>query len=284
MEVAMQSHSKITNLKRAAIAGLLFTAVGCGTDVISYNREFRNQGVAQYNNNDYPDAASSFSNALRQEPGDYTSRYFLGVCEDHMGKLQQAIQQYRTTLEVMSQSMEGKGDLVFRARVVNAYAGAISRESDRTGDLTALERQPPSAETCFILAKVYRFTGDADSAISRFQQAQQLDPKNTDVAKEYGLYLEQLGQTQRAEAQLRRAYTLNSQDDEVNAALRRLGIIPGPSLKGDKGLEQPAIPLGPLPEVDISTSMKQSAQQPGAAPNQPAPGAIGSTGSGAPHD
>src|ERR1700722_16349833 len=97
MEVAMQSHSKITNLKRAAIAGLLFTAVGCGTDVISYNREFRNQGVAQYNNNDYPDAASSFSNALRQEPGDYTSRYFLGVCEDHMGKLQQAIEQYRTT-------------------------------------------------------------------------------------------------------------------------------------------------------------------------------------------
>src|ERR1700734_3853192 len=102
MEVAMQSHLTISCLKRAAATALLVTVVGCGTEVISYNREFRNQGVQQYNNNDYPDAASSFSNALRQEPGDYTSRYFLGVCEDHMGKLQQAIEQYRTTLEVMS--------------------------------------------------------------------------------------------------------------------------------------------------------------------------------------
>jgi tetratricopeptide (TPR) repeat protein len=285
MEVAMQSHSTITYLKRAAATALLFGIVGCGTEIISYNREFRTHGIDQYNNNDYPNAASSFANALRQEPGDYISRYFLGVCEDHMGKLQQAIQEYRTTLDMMSNSMEGKGDVKFRARVVNAYADAIGRESDRTGDLAFLEHQPPSAETCFILAKIYRQAGDADNAISRFQQAQQLDPKSADVAKEYALYLEQLGQTQRAEAQLRRAYSLNSNDDEINAALRRFGIIPGPSLKGEAGLEQPVIPLGPLPEVDISTSSKQPSQQPNAAPGANTPtGAIGSTGSGAPHD
>lgn len=281
----MQSHLIISCLKRAAVAALLVTVVGCGTEVISYNREFRQRGIDQYNNNDYPNAASSFANALRQEPGDYTSRYFQGLCEEHMGKLQQAIEQYRTTLEVMNSSMEGKGDSKFRSRVVNSYAEAIGREPDRTGDLGALENRPPSVETCFILAKIYRQNGDADSAISRFQQAQQLDPRNSDVAKEYGLYLEQLGQTQRAEAQLRRAYTLNSNDDEVNAALRRLGIIPGPSLKGDDGLEKPMLPLGPLPEVDLSTSSKQPSQQPGATPNPSEPtGAIGSTGSGAPHD
>ena len=277
----MQSSLLISCLKRAAATAVLVGVVGCGTEVISYNREFRQRGIDQYNKSQYPDAASLFANALRQEPGDYTSRYFLGVCEEHMGKLQQAIEQYRTTLEVMNKSLEGKGDYKFRSRVVNSYAGAIGREGDRSADLTYLEGQPPSVETCFILAKVYRQAGDADSAISRFQQAQQLDPKNPDVAKEYGLYLEQLGQTQRAEAQLRRAYTLNSSDDEVNAGLRRLGIIPGPSLKGDEGLEKPMLPLGPLPEVDLSTSAKQPSQQTGTAPNQ---GAIGSTGSPAPHD
>jgi Flp pilus assembly protein TadD len=255
---------------------------GCNTDIISYNREFRNQGMQQYGKAAYADAASSFSNALRHEPGDYVSRFYLGASEEQMGKLQQAIHQYRTTLDVMNVSLEGKGDAKFRAKVINTLASSISREADRSGDLAEIEKAPRSAENSFLLAKIYRQTGDADSAITRFEQAQQLDPKNPDIASEYGLYLEQLGQTQHADHQLRRAYTLNSNDEQVQAALRRLGIVPGPSIKGEDGLEKPFIPLGPLPEMDLSNSNKSPAQPQQVSPTPPgqtAPGPVGTTGS-----
>lgn len=273
----MNSTLFFTRFAATRVAALVLVGAGlfgCNSDVISYNRQFREQGMQQYGKAAYADAASSFANAVRQEPGDYTSRFYLGVCEEQMGKLQQAIQQYRTTLEVMTRSLEGKGDLPFRGKVVNQLASAIARQPDRSGDLAALERAPRSAENSFILAKVYRQTGDADNALSRFEQAQQIDPRNAEIAKEYGLYLEQLGQTQRADGQLRRAYALNSRDEQVAAALRRLGIVPGPSLKGEDGLEKPVIPLGPLPEVDLSTSSKQPSQ----APQQNRP-AVGTTGS-----
>ena len=250
---------------RAAAVGVVAVALaGCGTQVISYDQQFRNQGITQFQQAAYADAASSFENAVRDEPGDYTSRYYLGQCYEKLGKLQAAIEQYRTCLNVMDHSLEGKGDREVRQKVVSAYASAISREPEKSGDLAALERQTRTAENAFILAQIYRQTGDADMAITRFEQAQQIDPADPQIAKEYGLYLEQLRQNDKAQNQLRRAYTLNSRDEEVAAALRRLGVVPGPSLKGEAGLEKPIIPLGPLPEVDLSTSSKsgQSAPQP----------------------
>ena len=261
----------------AGVAVLLAALAGCGTEVISYNRQFREQGMSQFGQSAFADAASSFQNALRQEPGDYVSRYYLGQCEEKMSKIQQAIEEYRTTLNVMDHSLEGKTDSAFRSKVVDALAAAIGREPEKSGDLAAIERQPRTAENAFLLAKIYRQSGDADSAISCFEQAQQIDPQNPEIAKEYGLYLEQLGQTPRADAQLRRAYSLNSKDEEVAAALRRLGIVPGPSLKGEAGLDKPPLPLGPLPEVDLSTSSKRSQEG-----QSVAPGTVGSASS--PHD
>lgn len=263
-------------LRRFSIAGPV-TAVllaaglaGCGTEIISYNRQFREQGMSQYTQADYPAAAGSFENAIRQEPGDYTSHYYLGQCCEKMNKPQQAIQQYRTTLTVMEHSLEGKTDSEFRSKVIVALARVVAGQSDRSGDLAALEAQPRTAENALLLAEIYRQTGDADNAMTRFEQAQQIDPQNPQIAKEYGLYLEQLGQTARADRQLRRAYTLNDKDEEVAAALRRMGIVPGPSLKSEDALAKPALPLGPLPEVDLSTSSKTPA---------PAPNTNGAVGS-----
>ena len=44
--------------------------------------------------------------ALREEPGDYMSRYFLANCYEFLNRPQEAIEEYRTTLIVMSNSME----------------------------------------------------------------------------------------------------------------------------------------------------------------------------------
>ncbi|MBV8782448.1 MAG: hypothetical protein JO353_13715, partial [Phycisphaerae bacterium] len=67
------------------------------------------------------------------------------------------------------------------------------------------------------------------------------------------------------------AYALNSTDNQVNAALRRIGIIPGPSIMDQDALAKPLLPRGPLPEVDLGkvftgsngeTATPAAAQQP----------------------
>lgn len=264
-------------LRASVLLVLAVAMAGCGTDIISYNREFRTQAITQYNNQDYLNAAQSFKAALRHEPGDYTSRYYLGECYVRLGHPQQAIQEFRTTLTVMNNSLEGKGDLVTRRKVLASLASTIAKEPDKTGDLALIERQQPrTPENAVLLARIYRESGDADLALVRYQEAQQLDPKDPLIAKEYGLYLEQLGQTRKADAQLRHAYAMNTRDEEVAAALRRLGVVPGPSLKTEEGLEKPFVPLGPLPELDLTTSQKQS---PAATTPPPGPGPVGSSSS-----
>jgi Flp pilus assembly protein TadD len=282
MEVAVNPRTSFGRLSfaRVTVLALLLAGLGgCGTDIISYNREFRTQAITLYNNQDYINAASAFKQAIREEPGDYTSRYYLGVCYEVMHHTEQAIQEYRTALQVMDGSFEGKGDIAMRQKVAAGLANAIACESDRSGDLAMIERGPKTVENKLMVARIYRKTGDADSALVRYEEAQQLDPMDQIVAKEYGLYLEQLGQMQKADPQLRRAYALNSRDEEVAAALRRLGVVPGPSLKGEDGLERPFVPLGPLPEMDLSSKQERPASPAGPL----TPGPVGSN-SNSPQD
>jgi Tfp pilus assembly protein PilF len=268
MEVAVKlaSFQRRLSFARIGVIVLLGAAlVGCGTDVISYNREFRQTAFAQYDKKDYLNAAQTFKAALREEPGDYMSRYFLATCYEFMNRPQEAIEEYRTTLITMSNSMEGKGDLVTRRKVCAAFASAIAKESDKSADLAMIERQQPrTQENVLMLARIYRQSGDADMALMRYDEVQKLNPNDAIVAKEYGLYLEQLGQTRKADIQLRLAYGLNTSDEEIAAALRRLGVVPGPSLKNEEALEKPVVPLGPLPEVEFTS--KQPAATPSVFP------------------
>jgi tetratricopeptide (TPR) repeat protein len=103
-----------------------------------------------------------------------------------------------------------------------------------------------------LLGKIYQDRGDADSALDAYNRGVLVDPKDFTLAKEYGLYLEQAGQKQKAAYTLRKAYTLNQNDEQVNSALARLNVVPGPGLKDEAQLVRPPVPEGPLPEVDLS--------------------------------
>ena len=248
-------------------------AGGCG-DIVTNGRATREEGIERYEHADYVRAASILQSAVRQEPGDYTSHYYLGSTYEHLNQPQHAIEEYRTTIRVMDNSLEGQTDREFRLKVIDGLARAISNEPYKQTDINYMERQPKSAENLFILAKIYRYSQDPDLAIQRYTEAALEDPKDFAIAKEFGLYLDELGQSKRADAQLRHAYALNTKDEQVAAALRRLGVVPGPSLKDENDLEKPVIPVGPLPEIELGGAAPNSARQ------QPAQGgSVGSTSS-----
>jgi Tfp pilus assembly protein PilF len=135
---------------------------------------------------------------------------------------------------------------------MDSLAALIGREDKHDAETNVIEqqaKQTQSANNYFLLAKIYRNRGDADSAVDAYNRAMIKNAKDFAIVKEYGLYMAQLGQRQRAEVPLRKAYALKPTDDEVNAALRNIGVVPGPALKDEKALASPAMPKGPIPPV-----------------------------------
>lgn len=240
----------------AGLAGSAGLTGGCG-EVITHAGASRQTGVKLYNEKQYPEAAGSFSNAIKQRPQDYESHYYLGRTYESMKNYHQAVGAYRTALSVMSNSLRGSEDVAFRQKVVDGLASAIASGNDPTLEQAAFVRTdgPKSAEDHFVVAKARRIGGDVDSALAAYAKAAGLDPRSFAVAKEHGLYLIQLNQRTRGADELRRAYALNyrarrPEDEQVNGGLRAAGVIPGPSLAEGKDLFQPIIPTGPLPPFD----------------------------------
>jgi cytochrome c-type biogenesis protein CcmH/NrfG len=255
MEVAVKVPVNVRHLVRFASLALSLTLVaalvGC-SDTLTYSKDSDRRGQELYAQQSWAEAAGAYRNSTRQNPRDFKAYYMLGNCYTQMGQWQKAINAYRTSLDVQQVTLEGKYDHQQRANTIVALAGAIARSDTRdveTNAAVAKARANQSPDDYLLLAKVYAFRGDADSALESFEHAAQLAPENFYVSKEYGLYLVQLGQNKRAESALRHAYALNQGDEQVNLALRRIGVVPGPSLKSERDLAGPPVPKGPIPEM-----------------------------------
>jgi Tfp pilus assembly protein PilF len=237
---------------------ILVGSTGCGNSsggnqnsgmiAVTNTKAVRDTGIRQYNAGEYTDAAGTFKNATRQDPRDYQSYAYLGDCYQQMGQQQQAIQAYKASLDTAGRSYQGREDAAFRARTLEGLAGAIVKSGEVEIDAAqSAANGSGTAENYFLMAKIHRNRGDADSALDAFNRASLLGPKDFYIQKDYGLFLEQIGQNQPAEKTLRKAYSLNSKDADVVAALRRIGVVPGPSLYDQSALAKPPVPKGPIP-------------------------------------
>jgi tetratricopeptide (TPR) repeat protein len=270
-------------LARTALgAGLAMALAGCSSsqELISTNPQSRAMGLKSYQAGEYTDAAASFREALRSDPRDYKSQFYLAQSYEKLGQSQQAIQAYKTSLDVQPTTLAGKDDKQQRLLTTDALAHCIATCDSAYAETNTIEQQAKSsnkASNYLLLAKIYHYRGDADSALSAYHRGALLDPHDFPLLKSEGLYLEQLGQKPRATTELQRAFALDGNDPQVNDALRRLGVVPGPALKSEEALAKPPVPEGPLPEVNLSNFQVggQSNSQPPAAPSaaNSAPGA-----------
>jgi tetratricopeptide (TPR) repeat protein len=228
------------------LAGAGATICGCTT-----YEDPEVAGKRLYSEGNYASAAGAYRTALRITPQSYEDHYYLGVCYDYQHAYQEAIQSYRTALDVMKLSYEGRDNVAFRFKVLDALASAIAKSGTRDAELDSIEakaRASQKPEDYLLVAKVARYGGDADLALEQYDHAALLDSKNYWILKEYGLYLEKLNQTVKARQILWQAAANDpTNDKELAAALRRVGVVPGPSLKDRDDLTTPALPVGPIP-------------------------------------
>lgn len=236
-----------------SIAAVLFGA-GCA-EVITYSNQSNEHGEKLLAAGKYEDAAGAFANATEQNPRHYKAFFNLGQTYEKMGREQQALQAYRTALDVMPTTDSGKKDFATRDQIVSALAKCVATSASKDAEIEAIRQRAERSTQAidwYVLGRTYAELGDADNALDAYDRAL-LAAGSTEsgVVKDYGLYLVQVNQNKRAEVVLRKAYQLNQQDAEVNAALRKIGVVPGPSLLEPDQLSRPFIPKGPLPELEI---------------------------------
>jgi len=239
---------------------LIGLVCGCVDKVASIDHDARHTGIVQYQQGNYAVAAGSFKVAVKTEPRDYKSYFYMGASYEQMQMFHESISAYKSAWQVIDLSWQGQHDAEFRGRILDGLAACIARSGEANSELDLLEKQAKEqqkAEPYYLMAKVYRYSRDADSAIDRYNHAATLEPNNYPIIKEMGLYLESLGQAKAAESALKQAYSMDMNDEQVNSALRRLGVVPGPAVKEQGQLAGPTIPQGPLPDLAPKTTQSR---------------------------
>jgi tetratricopeptide (TPR) repeat protein len=275
MEVAVDFTPSLARYSRRIIAAAAIvlgslSLGGCSTGFLdSPSAKARDEGIKLYNDNQYPEAAGAFTTVIKQQPQDYVAHYYLGRTYEAMKDYHLAIKCYRTSLSVMANSQQGQYDTEFRNKVLDGLASSVAAGNDIALEERAFTngQSAQTAEDHYVLAKVRRLQKDPDSAIEEYQKAGSLDPKSIAIAKESGLYLMQLNQKTKAAQELRRAYVLNrkqyKEDEQVNEALRKLNVVPGPSLVEEADLATPIIPPQLVPDSEMPQPMPASSRSGG---------------------
>lgn len=238
-------------LRRCSVAALALSLGGCA-EVLTYSKDAQKEGVKLYIAGDYANAAGAFRESVRQQPTNYLGWYYLGMSDLQIRNYQDAIVAFRTARGLINKTLDGRHDIDTHDKILTGLATAIAKcdQKDIETDAVAKEASDySSGEAYFLLGQVYAFRGDPDSAMDAFNRASLIDPSNFSLFKTYGLYAEHMGVKTKAEPALRHAYQLNPNDADVNGALRRIGVVPGPSLIGEDQLTKPTLPKGPLPNV-----------------------------------
>jgi len=231
----------ITSIGRSFLSAVvvlsLLSLTGCH-EVFTYARQSRTEGLTLYKQKSYPDAAGAFRNAVRQDPRDYESHYWLARCYDEMELHQEAFAEYKAGLDILPNTYGGRNDEEFRQQIMAGYAESIAKFDKRDVELSSLEKRAETSQRAtepFIVAKVYRHRGDADSAILAYKRAINWSPSDFAIRKEFGLYLyDVLHQNQDAQYQLMLAYHIDANDKDVIAALQKLGALPTPKLPAER--------------------------------------------------
>jgi tetratricopeptide (TPR) repeat protein len=247
---------RVAVFSAASLAGVAL--VGCA-DAVTFSRSETSTGRTLLAEGESEEASIIFANQVRRNPKDYEAHYHLGQARLSGGRPEEAIRSFKTALEVMPLTHEGRSDDAIRFAIIDALSGALAEHDPDGSQLAQIEQKAKGDGSLkLLIAMTYAKSGHPDSAIQSFNEAIALDRDDPQVSKQFGLYLESIAQDDHALKQLRRAYRLNTQDEEVAAALLRLGVVPGPAILSATELSKPIVPLGPIPEVKWGEKQAQT--------------------------
>src|SRR2546421_2338860 len=163
------------SVRAIAVAASLLAAPlllgGCSGFLTKFE-EPQAQGLRLYQEKNYTEAAGAFRNAIRKDPRDYKSHYYMAVALDADGRYQEAIEAYRTALDVQNVTYEGQDDKAFRQKILEGLGMTVAKSDPHDTQLNQFEHQAKASqrsEDFFVLAKIYRYRRDPDLALENYQ-------------------------------------------------------------------------------------------------------------------
>jgi len=225
----------------AMVFGLLF-AVGCGYNA-RYEKKLGEDEMARGN---YTAARDIFFEVTQHERYDWEGHYLLGLSYLELGQPTRAETVLRQALAVQGDSQERT------PKILDALAQSMFDQNHLDELHAFLRAQIDRYGTWQDYARQARFlakAGDIDGAALAYRKAAYFS-KNRDenIYIEMADFYEALGDQPRAVQALKWAYWINPQHTALPERFRRLGLVPGPTLREEP--PKPAFPgdrLFPLP-------------------------------------
>lgn len=175
-----------------------------------YNhKHYYDLGEVYFKKKDYESAFKAFQSAVSNNPADVPSNYMIGVVLEVQGKFDDAYSQYEKIV----------------TKIDNKFAPAYFRMgmiAERKGDNTkavsrfqnAVDIDSSNAEYLYHLGRAFYNAGDVVKAKENLEKAVKISPENSDIHFQLGVAYDYLGETKKALLEFEQAYKLNSSNTE----------------------------------------------------------------------
>ena len=224
-----------TPLRMTVLLGLfgLMLTTGCfkpGVDGGFYNppvEKFKAEKAIEAGN--YAEAEQRLNKVLRNDPQDWEARYLMGLTYLETDRAVEAQSQLELALAVKDRSREQT------PKILDALARALERQELYDQLYAFLDAQIERYEGWEDYARKARFlakANDIDGAALAYRQAAYFSRNETeDIYLEMATFYEGLGDYDKAIQALKWAYYINDQHTQIPGRFRKLGVVPGPTLK-----------------------------------------------------
>jgi Tfp pilus assembly protein PilF len=154
-----------------------------------------------------------WGDVIQKSPNKARGHVMVGDAYQNLGRIDEAIQEYKTTLTLKPNSAEVHSNQVIDYTAVHNNLGTVYQKLGRQEEAiqeykTALTLKPNSAEIHYNLGAVYRKTGRIEEAIQEYETAITLNPDYAEAHNNLGNGYESLGRADKAIQEFKTALTL----------------------------------------------------------------------------
>jgi TonB family protein len=151
---------------------LLFLLIGSANAQSDANRDSveRERGIQLYRQGKAKEALTQFQLALRENKGDSTSWYYLGLCLTREGQFKEASQAYEAVLKLQPELASARAGLAYTLLLRNKLKDALA-EAER-----ALAIDPALADARYVVGVIRLRSGDNAAALEAAEAVIRKDP------------------------------------------------------------------------------------------------------------
>jgi len=185
---------------RRSMAVFLVLAVGLGFLTTRRNQDYRTE-------------ISIWNDTLAKRPDNVRAHYNLGVALEQVGKVGEAIDQYKQAVQIKPDASEPHLNLGVALDKMGRGQEAIGQYEE------ALRIRPDYVKAHYNLGLALWHAGQLQGAIGHYEQALRIDPDSTEAHVNLGIALSQIGSNQDALVHFMEALRLSPDSPEVHCNL-----------------------------------------------------------------